>query len=139
MDSLRIRAAVLAALLVLPVACSGGGGGDETAGPSEEELEVIAVDFAFEPDAWTIPADTDVSVTLVNEGQVEHEWAVLTEGTRISSESEFEEDLVELEIEATPSGESATETVNLPAGTYQVICALAGHFNSGMEGELTVR
>jgi uncharacterized cupredoxin-like copper-binding protein len=99
---------------------------------------VTADDFTFTPDEWTVPADEEVTVTLVNEGQVEHEWAVLTEGTSIETEDEFEEDLVEYEIEAIPGGESATGTLSLPAGSYQVICALPGHLNSGMEGELTV-
>jgi len=41
-------------------------------------------------------------------------------------------------MEAT-AGAVATETFTAPAaGTYQIICALEGHFDSGMEGELVV-
>jgi hypothetical protein len=31
-------------------------------------LEVTATEFSFEPDTWTVPADTDVTVTFRNEG-----------------------------------------------------------------------
>lgn len=126
--------AAAATLLILLAGCDG----DAATPEAETSLEVEATEYAFTPDEWTIQADTDVSVTLVNEGRIEHEWAVLTEGTEIGSEAEFSEDLVETEIEAIPAGESATATVNLPAGTYQVICALPGHFDQGMEGTLTV-
>ena len=37
------------------------------------------------------------------------------------------------------SGASAQGTFTAPAaGTYQVVCVIPGHFDSGMEGELTV-
>ena len=63
---------------------------------------------------------------------------MLTEGTTIASEDEFTEDIVEWEIEAAPAGASVTETHSFAPGTYQVVCALAGHFNAGMTGTLIV-
>jgi uncharacterized cupredoxin-like copper-binding protein len=62
---------------------------------------------------------------------------------QVSSESELpetEEELladfvyVEDEVDA---GDTKTLTFTAPAaGTYQVICAIEGHFDGGMEGEL---
>lgn len=129
--------AVPAAMLVFVAAC-GGGDGDEDEGGGATEFSVAAVEFQFSPDAWAVAADTDVTITFSNDGSIPHEWAVLTAGTNIESEADFAEELVEFEIEALPAGETATQTFSLPAGTYQVICALEGHFNAGMEGTLSV-
>ncbi|HSM01775.1 MAG TPA: plastocyanin/azurin family copper-binding protein [Acidimicrobiia bacterium] len=123
-------------VMVLFVTACGDDDGDQGGGATE--FDVAASEFQFSPDAWAVAADTDVTVTFSNAGSIPHEWAVLTEGTNIESEAEFTEDLVELEVEALPAGESTTQSFNLPAGTYQVICALEGHFNAGMEGTLSV-
>jgi len=119
------------AAVVLFGACGGGDG-------AATSITVGSTEFAFTPDSWTIAADTDVSVTLTNEGTLSHEWIVLTAGTNITSESEFTEQLLEMAVEVVPPGDSGSITLNLAAGTYQVICALEGHFNGGMEGTLTV-
>jgi uncharacterized cupredoxin-like copper-binding protein len=69
---------------------------------------------------------------------------VLQAGVTISSEADLpdtEEELLadfvltETEVEA---GETGELTLNAPAGTYQIICALDTHFDAGMEGTLTV-
>lgn len=105
---------------------------------ASSSITATATDFMFSPDAWAVNADEDFDVTLNNEGSVEHEWAVLKEGVEISSEAEFSEDVVEFEIEAIDPDTSTTQTFTLPAGTYQVICAIETHFDLGMEGALTV-
>jgi plastocyanin len=124
--------AIPAVIALLLAACGDDDGGGATS------FTVEASEFEFSPDAWAVAADTVVTITFSNAGSIPHEWAVLTEGTNIESEAEFAEELVELEVEAIQAGETATQTFNLPAGTYQVICALEGHFNAGMEGTLTV-
>jgi len=63
---------------------------------------------------------------------------MLVEGVTISSEAEFNEDIVLLEIEPVAPGESTTESFSFAAGTYQVICALEGHLDGGMTATLTV-
>lgn len=113
---------------------SGGGGGD--AGPTSD-LALSAVEFAFEPDTWTIVADTEASVTMTNDGAVEHNWSVLESGVTISSEADFDPAAVVAATDDIAGGESGTAAVTLPAGTYQVICTIAGHFDSGMAGTLT--
>jgi plastocyanin len=124
--------AIPAVIALLLAACGDDDGGGATS------FTVEASDFEFSPNAWAVAADTDVTITFRNEGLVAHEWAVLTEGTNIESGAEFAEELVELEVEAVPAGDTVTQTFNLPAGTYQVICALEDHFDAGMEGTLTV-
>ncbi len=114
------------AIAILVAAC--GGGGDSISADAEE--------FAFSPTSWTVTEGAEVTLTFTNNGTEEHEWVILSE--EITSEDQFSEDIVIWEMEA-DAGASAKETFTAPAaGTYQVICALDGHFSSGMEGTLTV-
>lgn len=94
---------------------------DETAA-SSDSVTVVASEFAFEPADVSIPADTDVAITLENAGVVEHDIQV---------------DELDVHIHADPT-ETTTDTVDLPAGTYEFYCSIPGHRSSGMEGTLTV-
>ncbi|MDZ7678547.1 MAG: cupredoxin domain-containing protein [Acidimicrobiales bacterium] len=116
----------------------GACGGDDDAATSTE-IETEATEFKFDPDAWSVSAGEEFTIEFTNSGSVEHEWAVLKEGEDIESEDDFAEDKVLFEVEAIPAGESVTESFTVEdAGTYQVICAIDGHFDAGMEGTLTV-
>ena len=135
--------AAIAPLIILGSACGSdddSGGGDS----GSTELEATLSDFMFTPDSWSAPADEDVTIALTNEGAVTHEFVILQPGVTISSEAdlpETEEELLadfvltETEVE---SGATDEMVVNVPAGTYQVICAIETHFDAGMEGTLTV-
>ena len=83
-------------------------------------------------------AGAEVPVTLQNEGGVAHNWTVLSE--EIAAEGDFSDDLVLAEVPDTEPGESAEATLAIDeAGTYQIICTVPGHFDSGMVGSLTVQ
>ena len=127
---------VASGAVLLLGACGDDEDGDEGASTS---IEASASEFEFEPDSWTVPAGEAFTIEFANEGTTEHEWAVIVLGEDIGSEEDFEEQKVLLEVEALPAGESTDEqfTIDEP-GTYQVICALEGHFDAGMEGSLTV-
>ena len=109
------------------------------------DLEVTVSEFQFSPDSWSVPAGEEISIAITNDGTVLHEWVLMQPGVSIESEAdlpETEEELladfvyVEDEVEA---GDTKTLTFDAPAaGTYQVICAIEGHFDGGMEGTLTV-
>lgn len=123
----------VAALSVLAAGC----GDDDEAGGDGSSLDVAATDFQFDPDAWTVTAGEEFTVEFANDGANDHEWALMSEP--IESEADFEEDLVIDEIEAIAPGESTSQAFTVDeAGEYQVICALDGHFDQGMEGTLTV-
>jgi uncharacterized cupredoxin-like copper-binding protein len=124
------------AALVVASGSDGGGGAAAPTGPSTA-LDIEAREFSFAPADVAIAADTDVPVTLDNIGAVEHNWAVLEAGTTISSESDFDESTVVFQVDADP-GTSDSGTVNLAAGSYQVICTVPGHLSAGMEGSLEV-
>jgi len=88
------------------------------------EVEVVAVDIKFEQETLEFPADTDVKVTLKNEGLLQHDFAI--------EDTDFVTEL-------TNGGESTDIVVNLPAGDYTYYCTVAGHREAGMEGKLTVK
>lgn len=127
-------AAVLTAVLV---AACGGGDEESTEAPASAEsetgtetgtetagttIQVTAKEFSFDPADATAPADTDVTVEVVNVGSIEHDWTIESESVAIP----------------VTAGQTATGTVNLPAGTYKVICSIPGHEEAGMKGTLTV-
>lgn len=114
----------------------GGGGAAAPSGPASE-LTVEASEFVFDPADVTIVADTDVPVTLDNVGAVEHNWTVLEAGSTITAEDEYEEAMALTQLVAAP-GAAADGSVNLAAGSYQVICTVPGHFSAGMEGTVEV-
>ncbi len=81
------------------------------------------VDIAFEPNEFTIAADTDVVISLLNEGGLEHNFVI---------------DELGIASETVPGGGSTTVTINAPVGTYEFYCSIPGHRQAGMEGTLTV-
>ncbi len=120
-----------AVVLLLVAGC----GSDEGASNS---IETTISEFQFAPSAWTVTAGSDATIELTNAGTVTHEWVVLDPGVHIATEAEFSEDMVYAETEVA-AGATATFDFTAPAaGTYQVICAIASHFDAGMEGTLTV-
>jgi plastocyanin len=123
----------IALVALLTAAC-----GDDDAGDGGDGTAIVAsaTNFAFDPDLWTVAAGEAVTLTLTNAADEAHEWVIMN--APIASEAEFTEDAVYWEMEA-EAGDVATDTFTAPAaGTYQIICALEGHFDSGMEGELVV-
>jgi uncharacterized cupredoxin-like copper-binding protein len=99
--------------------------GAPIATPGDPGAPVIAlVDIAFDPKAVTIPANTPAVVTLVNRGSAVHNFTIDALGVRSG-------DL--------QPGQSATITINAPAGAYAYFCSIPGHRAAGMAGTLTVR
>ncbi len=82
------------------------------------------IEFAYTPSSFTIPADTDVSVTLTNSGVTPHNFT-------IDNPSVVSDDV--------QAGQSTALTLNLPAGTYEFYCSIPGHRELGMVGTLTVQ
>lgn len=85
--------------------------------------EVGMVDIAFEVTEFSIPANTDVVVTLPNHGVLEHNFVI---------------DELSIASPLVPGGETGSLTINAPAGEYQYYCSVAGHKEAGMVGTLTV-
>ena len=94
---------------------------DNVAG-AVEAIAVESYDIYFEPTAFTIPADTDVTVTLPNEGVTLHNFAI---------------DELGIDVDIAP-GTTEETVINAPAGTYEYYCNVPGHKAAGMLGTMTV-
>jgi uncharacterized cupredoxin-like copper-binding protein len=124
--------AILTVGALITVAC----GGQER--PASTELTVTQSEFQFSPNVWRVPAGEQVSIEITNAGTVPHQWILLQGGVRIDSEEGLPDADFAYAEEEVAAGETATLTFEAPpAGTYQVICAIPTHFDSGMEGTLT--
>jgi uncharacterized cupredoxin-like copper-binding protein/mono/diheme cytochrome c family protein len=98
------------------------GGGEA---PAATAIEVVAgkpSELQFQPAQLSIPADTEVKVTLRNEGALPHNFAI---------------DELQISVDILP-GETKEFTIKAPAGTYQFYCNVPGHKEAGMVGTLTV-
>lgn len=116
---------VLAAAALVVTACGDDDGATTTAAapPTTSggmEITVTATEFEFDPERLEVPANTPVIITLVNAGVVEHDITI---------------DELGFHILAQP-GETVSETITVPAGIYHVYCAVPGHHEAGMMGEL---
>lgn len=87
------------------------------------EYVINAIDLAFEPNALTIPANTDVTVQIMNSGVILHD---------------FTADQLGVKSDLLSSDESTTVTINAAPGTYPFHCSVPGHKLAGMTGTLTV-
>ena len=71
----------------------------------------------------TIPANTDVTVTIPNHGVAVHTFVIEELG---------------IKVEMAP-GETQEVVINAPAGRYDFICDVPGHEEAGMVGTLRVQ
>jgi uncharacterized cupredoxin-like copper-binding protein len=91
---------------------------------SNTAFTVDMTEFAFTPNELTVPANTDVTITLVNKGVVSHDFVI--------GDPSFSSPLVD-------PGKTGTVTVNLPAGKYEFTCTIEGHADAGMYGDITAK
>jgi uncharacterized cupredoxin-like copper-binding protein len=87
------------------------------------EVTVEMVDIDFNPNEFTIPADSDVLVHLPNHGQIVHNFHI---------------DPLDVHSEDVPPGGETTVTINAAAGDYEYYCAIPGHRQAGMVGTVHV-
>jgi plastocyanin len=82
-----------------------------------------AGDLFFDPNELTIPADTDVTVSVDNIGATVHNL--------------YQPDL-DVKTPDLQPGQAGDVVINLPAGTYQFWCSVPGHKDAGMTGTFIV-
>ncbi len=104
-------------------------GGTTTPASTANDADATAVtidmvDLAFEPRNLVIPANTNVTITVVNKGAAQHQFEV--EGQDVDS------GLVN-------PGAKVDLRVNLSPGHYMFRCPIPGHTEAGQVGELDVR
>lgn len=106
----------------LPLAaCGGSDDGASGCTPVDDELTVHAKDsLEFDAEEYEASAGC-IEVTYENDGSQTHTFLVKGKGG------------FKLSV-----GDTDTGTVELPAGTYEVFCDVAGHEAGGMKADLVV-
>ena len=95
-----------------------------------DRVEIVSYDIYFEPKEVTIPADTDVTIVLPNEGVTLHNFSV---DDNKNEALPFEP----IDVDIQPGATEET-TINAPAGEYYFYCNVPGHEPAGMWGTLIV-
>jgi FtsP/CotA-like multicopper oxidase with cupredoxin domain len=88
--------------------------------------------FSFDRREWTVPPCSKVTITLVNEDQVRHQWMLHGLPRYLYPEGMFH-------LEAN-GGRQKTGTFIVPSAkkTYLVHCDIAQHMEKGMKAQLKV-
>lgn len=137
MKSQRIVFFTLVSIVVVALlaACTGGTGKPPSGGSSGgstsagKSYNVSASEFAFTPSAFDGKVDQKLTFKVTNKGTVEHTFVI--QSTDGSSE------LASVSIQ--PGETKNLEFTPKAAGDYPIICNIAGHKESGMQGQLTVK
>ena len=134
----RLFTLILGAALL--AACAGS---PTRNGPQTVTLK--AVDIAYEPQSIEVTAGRPVTLTLVNEGALEHDFNILTipvtdvhdsnEGEHMGHDSASSD----LHTAAEPGGSSVLEFTPTEPGTYEFFCTVPGHKEAGAVGTLIVK
>ena len=147
------RLSVLAVVLIGLAGC--GGDDDKTTStaapptvstlpaeaPAANDLTIRMSEFAFDPNDAVAKAGK-VTITAPNDGKEEHELVLLktdADPAKLPKEgNEVDESASVGEIADVPAGGTKSHTFTLTPGKYAMVCALPGHYESGMYGSLTV-
>jgi uncharacterized cupredoxin-like copper-binding protein len=122
----RTVATLLVALTFAVAGCGGDDGEEATNGMSSQQtFSISESDFTLTPPTVTIDAPGTYTFEATNDGGVDH--ALEIEGNELEEETE-----------TIGPGESASVTVDLESGTYEMYCPIGNHRDLGMAGEITV-
>jgi uncharacterized cupredoxin-like copper-binding protein len=131
---------ILLLVVLLTAACGGGGGSQsESTQPEVFRATVQGFDsFDYDPMSLTVPAGSNVTITLENAGALEHSWLLVP--ADMDPTLVTEDDVINGATSGNvPAGESARISFEAPEpGTYQYVCHIPGHAVGGMVGTLTV-
>ena len=108
-------------------------------GPATK-VNFTITDFAFTPNEFTVPAGQEITINVTHNGSMQHNFIVMKFGTDAGEMfDEDDRDSVLWEVTLQP-GDVQTVLFNAPEqpGTYQILCGMPGHMQSGMLGKLIV-
>jgi plastocyanin len=104
-------------------------------------IDVTMTDFQFSPNTFTVPAGEEITLNVLNNGAVVHNFVIMKLGTT-AGEAFDDEDQANVfwEERDIPAGGDLSVTFTAPteSGEYQLVCRTAGHIASGMVGKLVV-
>ena len=114
--------ALVIALVALVTVAGDNGGGDSGGSVSAGGTTVTLTEFALSPDSVTVPVGGEI--TVVNDGTVAHNVSI--DGTDLKTKDLNPGDSVTLDVS------------DLDEGMYTMICAVSGHKEAGMVGDLMI-
>lgn len=119
--------------------------------PSEAgapEITVRATDFSYSPSSITVAVGQPVTITLENDGAIEHDFVVDQINVKDVESSEtgpaahhqmgHDEVTYDLHFYAKAKDSATLKFTALEPGTYKIYCSIEGHEAAGMIGELIV-
>lgn len=112
---------LFASILAIAAFALAGCGGGTSSSSGGSTLDVTLQDYKFTPNPLTAKAGA-ITLKLTNKAAQLHDFSIPDQKINIPVEP----------------GKTVTQTINLPAGSYTVICNQAGHKDSGMTATLTV-
>jgi plastocyanin len=104
-------------------------------------INVTMTDFQFTPNSYAVPAGKEITLNVVNNGSVVHNFVIMKLGTTAGEAFDDEDEAnVFWEERDIPAGSDLSVTFTAPTepGDYQVVCRTQGHIASGMVATLTV-
>ncbi len=118
------RIASVLALVIVLAACGSAAGG--ATGDGTAVVKISLADFKFGPPSVQVPANSKVTLALTNTGSVEHTVTVEKLGVNLT---------------VPPDGKRHDFAVGpfAQAGTYDLVCTVAGHKQLGMVGTFVVK
>ena len=123
-------------ILVLSLALAACGNSNKTT------LNVTATDTGYDSKTYTVPAGAEVTVSMTNNGAVEHEFAVLKKDQHVTPPfGEKDEDKIYWELDGVQPGKTKSDTFTAPTtpGEYDIICGIPGHIELGMTATLIIK
>jgi plastocyanin len=104
-------------------------------------IDVIMTDFQFQPNEFLVPAGQEITLNVVNNGAVVHNFVIMNLGTSAGAAYDDDDDAnvywQEKDIQ-TGGDFSVTFIAPIEPGEYEVVCRTEGHIASGMVGKLIV-
>lgn len=128
----RRLATVVAAAALLVAACGeddeGSGPRPATTVPAGQTVKIVGTEYAFEPEkVATAARRRPLRISFTNEGALAHNLRLFRAEDEIGGTNTFQ------------NGKSETVELDLPVGTYRMVCTVGDHEDLGMTGTLEVK
>lgn len=113
-------------------------------GGSGSVVDAKLTEYAIAPTPDSVPAGR-VAFHVTNDGQIKHQFTIIRttkSASTVLSKTNPDDDIpgARGEIASIQPGASKTLLIkNLKAGHYAIVCALPGHYQSGMHVDFTVK
>ncbi len=129
MKSKRIALFALAGMLLIALLAACGSGGSKPAANNAKNFTVTSTEFAYSPNSFNAKVGDKIMFKVTNKGTVEH--------TLVVQSLDGSSELAKLSVQ--PGETKSLEFAPKEAGTYPIVCDIAGHKEAGMQGTLTVK